>query len=61
MYRNIPSHWNVFKRSRPTTVIIPRDVHVASDDLQISSQRVVTAQQRNAQSLPFTDWEYIIV
>ena len=33
------SHWIVFKRLRPTTVTWPRNMHVANDDLSVSSQR----------------------
>ena len=41
------SHWIVFKRLRPTTVTWSRDVHVANDDLSVSSQHSIEIYSHN--------------
>ena len=41
------SHWIVFKRLRPTTVTRPRDVHIANDDLSVSTQHSIEIHSQN--------------
>ena len=41
------SNWIVSKRLRPTTLTRPRDVHVANNDLSVSSQHSIEIHSQN--------------
>ena len=43
----ITSHWIVFKRLRAITVTVPRDMHVAKNDLSVLSPHSIEIQSHN--------------